>query len=931
MTQPRIQYFRPSALAVGVLTALTSIGMPALANDSQDDTTTSETAASPSTDLGTLTVTLKKRLHKKSEESTGLGKTIKTADDINNQQILSLKDLVGDIAGVAVVEQGRGASSGFTIRGMDKNRVAVSVDGISQIQSYLVQKRQYGDGREGSGAINEIEIENISGMQISQGASGSESGSGALGGAVSFRTKGVDDVLEAGKPFGIRHKSSYASRDKQWLHSLALGAKAGNFDVFLQYTDRTKEASKPHDDIYNTRYHVWRWAGSDQDFKDGKIAPDSDPKRTFVIIDECPSYNPKDVNSVLACAKPKLRLTPTLETLNAENYTGDKRVIGDPMDYHSSSFLAKLGYAIGSRHRLEGVFERTTQVYNTQDMTKPAYHLTPERGNGNLAQSYLVYRGQNYSEGFRTDAHIGLWTQTQFFDERHDKGRIGLSYRYQDPTKTGPIDEATFSFDRQTVTINHLQMEKYCSPYPIVDKHCKAGFDKPNSAEHQNQKRYTETHNLVRANFGKFLQGDVLRHRINGELGIDGFSSNLWIGNATETYYHLDFQEDTYFANPKGGFIDVYRANTRFETLNACQDNSKYVGEARKCGDRLITGYNAYASLKSTSYLGSFADLSLGVRYDKHRFDSDDSWTGTGSYTNTSWHTGLVIKPTDYLDIAYRASSGYRVPSFKELFGYRLDGLVKGVDDNAHYRTNVKPEQALNQELGISLKGDIGNLDLSYFDNRYKDLIDLTLKSADVNGQPTLQWGYRNYQDVGLSGVSVGGKVYLGSLSDKFAAGLVGRFSYLKTTVKQNSIKEGFYWGSGYFLDTISPTRYVLGLDYTNDDETWGAGATWTITDPKDSQELITVVATPDGKGYEKKATPISSSGWNTLDLSAFYRPSPHLTLRASINNALNYRYSPWEAIRQTSVVAGNAHTQGLPSQYAAAGRNVVVSVETKF
>lgn len=101
------------------------------------------------------------------------------------------------------------------------------------------------------------------------------------------------------------------------------------------------------------------------------------------------------------------------------------------------------------------------------------------------------------------------------------------------------------------------------------------------------------------------------------------------------------------------------------------------MGEARKCGDRLITGHNVYATLKDTMYFGSLANLSLGVRYDRHKFNTDDSWTGSGVYKNLSWNAGLVVKPTDYLDIAYRASTGYRVPSFKELFGYRLDGLTK--------------------------------------------------------------------------------------------------------------------------------------------------------------------------------------------------------------------------------------------------------------
>lgn len=913
--------FQPKTLSIAIFTLLLGVFHTAHADSTDDDESENPPAVTPA-NLGTATIILQKRLHQKSEEVTGLGKTIKNIEDIHDKQILSVRDLVKDTPGVGVVEQGRGASSGYAIRGMDKNRVAVSVDGIAQIQSYLTQKRQFGDGREGSGAINEIELENISGVQISQGASGSESGSGALGGAVSFRTKSVHDVLDADKNATAFYKTAFASRDDQWLHSVGGAFRHGKLDGLVQFTDRKKHTPKPHKDIFNTQYQVWRWAGTPQDFANQTISPDSDPKRQFIIADECAGYNPDDVNTAISCAKPKLVLQPTLETIKAEDYTGDQRVLPDPMDYHSKSWLIKAGINANAQNRLEAVHENTTQRYDSRDMTKTAYHLSPARGQGNLAQSSLVYRGQNHSEGINTDAKIGLWTQAQFFDETHSKNRTGVSYHYKDSDKKGLVDDFSLAWDKQTVSIDHLQIAKYCSPYPTVDRHCQAGFDKPNSAEMQNRKIYSENHQLWRAELNKTLAGKLITHRLNAQAGLDKFRSNLWIGDVKERYYHLDFKEEKYFRNPNGGFIDVYRTEQRLDSNDVCQNAQQYLGEARKCGDRPITGKATYLALKDTMQIGDLANVSLGVRHDTHRFDSNDDWTGTGKYRNLSWHGGLVLRPIEHLDLLYRVSTAHRVPSFKELFGYRLDGIVKGENDDLHYRTNVTPEKATNHEIGASIYGDWGKVDVSYFENKYRDLIDLTLKNQ--------QWGYRNYQNLHLSGVNLAAKIHLDQLWQKLPSGLDLTANYLRTNVKDNQINGQFDYATGYFLDAISPTRYVVSLDYANSDDTWGLGATLTKVAAKDDSELTTIALSPSGT-YEKTATTVKSRGWQTLDLSAFYRPNRHLTARFGINNALNYRYSTWEALRQTSAVSGNQHTQGLASQYAASGRNFVVSLETKF
>ncbi len=89
---------------------------------------------------------------------------------------------------------------------MDRNRVALLVDGLPQTQSYVVQSPLVArSGYSGTGAINEIEYENVKAVEISKGSS-SEYGNGALAGSVTFQSKSAADILEGDKSWGIQTK-----------------------------------------------------------------------------------------------------------------------------------------------------------------------------------------------------------------------------------------------------------------------------------------------------------------------------------------------------------------------------------------------------------------------------------------------------------------------------------------------------------------------------------------------------------------------------------------------------------------------------------------------------------------------------------------------------------------------------------------------------
>ncbi|MCH8713183.1 TonB-dependent transferrin-binding protein TbpA, partial [Neisseria gonorrhoeae] len=198
--------------------------------------------------LDTIQVKAKKQKTRRDNEVTGLGKLVKTADTLSKEQVLDIRDLTRYDPGIAVVEQGRGASSGYSIRGMDKNRVALTVDGLAQIQSYTAQAALGGTRTAGSsGAINEIEYENVKAVEISKGSNSVEQGSGALAGSVAFQTKTADDVIGEGRQWGIQSKTAYSGKNRGLTQSIALAGRIGGAEALLIRTGRHAGEIRAHE------------------------------------------------------------------------------------------------------------------------------------------------------------------------------------------------------------------------------------------------------------------------------------------------------------------------------------------------------------------------------------------------------------------------------------------------------------------------------------------------------------------------------------------------------------------------------------------------------------------------------------------------------------------------------------------------------------
>lgn len=449
-------YFRLSIISCLLISCYVKAETQSIKDTKEAISSEVGTQSTEDSELETISVTAEKIRDRKDNEVTGLGKIIKTSESISREQVLNIRDLTRYDPGISVVEQGRGASSGYSIRGMDRNRVALLVDGLPQTQSYVVQSPLVArSGYSGTGAINEIEYENVKAVEISKGGSSSEYGNGALAGSVTFQSKSAADILEGDKSWGIQTKNAYSSKNKGFTHSLAVAGKQGGFEGVAIYTQRNSEETQVHKDALKGVQSYERFIAKTDDKTNAH----------FVIQDECPNG---DYDKCKTSPKPPAILSTQKETVSVSDYTGANRIKPNPMKYESQSWFLRGGYHFSEQHYIGGIFEFTQQKFDIRDMTFPAYLRSTEdkdleRPPFYPKQDYGAY--QRISDGRGVKYASGL-----YFDEHHRKQRVGIEYIYENKNKAGIIDKAVLSANQQNIILDSYMRHTHCSLYPNPSK-----------------------------------------------------------------------------------------------------------------------------------------------------------------------------------------------------------------------------------------------------------------------------------------------------------------------------------------------------------------------------------------------------------------------------------------------------------------------------
>lgn len=346
-----------------------------------------------SQELQEIKVTGARKVHKLGEEKI-------RRQALDKQMVSDESDLVRYDPGISVVEGGRSGSNGFAIRGVDKDRVAINVDGLAQAESRSSQAFQelFGGYGNFNANRNTSEPENFSEVSITKGADSLKSGSGALGGAVNYKTKSAKDYLSEDKDFHLGVKGGYVGRNRQkfssitaagqWLENITPDVKTG-FDILGVYTRRfgheTKNRSEESDvDITHTGEYV---------------------------------YDPA---------------SPVSKWLTYES-TGKARSRPDPQNWVNTSSLFKLGYQLHTAHtqnRVGMIFEDSRTDRTTKELSNLWTGTTTSK-----TQVGDYRHRQDVSYRRRTGFEL-----ENILDTEH--------YRYR------PWDKLTLRYDKQRIDMN---------------------------------------------------------------------------------------------------------------------------------------------------------------------------------------------------------------------------------------------------------------------------------------------------------------------------------------------------------------------------------------------------------------------------------------------------------------------------------------------
>ena len=195
--------------------------------------------------LDVVTVEASKRPIATNELATRV--TVIDAERIERELAQNIDDLVRYEPGVDVVDQGsRFGLSGFSIRGIGGNRVRTEIDGVATSDAFSI-------GSFSNASRDFVDVTAIKQLEVVRGPASAAFGSNAIGGVVSFVTKGPEDYLDAAGRY-LDVNAGYNSVDDSTVTGFTGALRTGEVSSMLRVNLRdSAERDVPGADPLNAQ------------------------------------------------------------------------------------------------------------------------------------------------------------------------------------------------------------------------------------------------------------------------------------------------------------------------------------------------------------------------------------------------------------------------------------------------------------------------------------------------------------------------------------------------------------------------------------------------------------------------------------------------------------------------------------------------------
>lgn len=178
-------------------------------------------------------------------KKTGRSITIIDRQTIENQQVNNLTDVLRQVPGITLKEDGaHSTSTGVFIRGLDKGHTKVLINGIPV---------QDPSGTQVFPILNSINLSDVERIEVIRGAASTLYGSNAMGGVINIITKNGGE-----KAIGGQVETEIGSEGFQ-RYGLTLNGSAGNWDYLIngqwqQEDGITAQSAYPDKDTFRELY-----------------------------------------------------------------------------------------------------------------------------------------------------------------------------------------------------------------------------------------------------------------------------------------------------------------------------------------------------------------------------------------------------------------------------------------------------------------------------------------------------------------------------------------------------------------------------------------------------------------------------------------------------------------------------------------------------